>query len=61
MSKKNHDEPKEEVSEPLSEWQKRNKEYLEKKAQEEAIYFLINFAISSFSRKLSQRWAQAAE
>ena len=26
-----------------------------------AIYFLINFAISSFSRKLSQRWAQAAE
>ena len=25
------------------------------------IYFLINFAISSFSRKLSQRWAQAAE
>ena len=36
MSKKNHDEPKEEVSEPLSEWQKRNKEYLEKKAQEEA-------------------------
>ena len=36
MSKKNHDEPKEEVSEHLSEWQKRNKEYLEKKAQEEA-------------------------
>lgn len=36
MSKKNHDEPKEEVSERLSEWQKRNKEYLEKKAQEEA-------------------------
>ena len=36
MSKKNHDEPKEEVSEPLSEWQKRNKEYLEKKAQEKA-------------------------
>ncbi|MEZ7549816.1 amino acid ABC transporter permease [Streptococcus sp. 20925_1_22] len=26
-----------------------------------AIYFLINFAISSFSRKLSQHWAQAAE
>ncbi len=26
-----------------------------------AIYFLINFAISSFSRKLSQRWTQAAE
>lgn len=26
-----------------------------------AIYFLINFAISSFSRKLSQGWAQAAE
>ena len=26
-----------------------------------AIDFLINFAISSFSRKLSQRWAQAAE
>ena len=26
-----------------------------------AIYFLITFAISSFSRKLSQRWAQAAE
>ena len=26
-----------------------------------AIYFLINFAISSFSRKLSQRWAQATE
>ena len=26
MSKKNHDEPKEEVSEHLSEWQKRNKE-----------------------------------
>lgn len=26
-----------------------------------AIYFLINFAISSFSHKLSQRWAQAAE
>ena len=26
-----------------------------------AIYFLINFAISSFSRKLSQRWVQAAE
>lgn len=26
-----------------------------------AIYFLINFAISSFSRKLSQRWDQAAE
>ena len=26
-----------------------------------AIYFLINFAISSFSRKRSQRWAQAAE
>ncbi|RSI31928.1 amino acid ABC transporter permease [Streptococcus sanguinis] len=26
-----------------------------------AIYFLINFAISNFSRKLSQRWAQAAE
>lgn len=26
-----------------------------------AIYFLINFAISSLSRKLSQRWAQAAE
>ena len=26
-----------------------------------AIYFLINFTISSFSRKLSQRWAQAAE
>ena len=26
-----------------------------------AIYFLINFAISSFSRKLSQRWAHAAE
>ena len=26
-----------------------------------AIYFLINFAISSFSRELSQRWAQAAE
>ena len=26
-----------------------------------AIYFLINLAISSFSRKLSQRWAQAAE
>jgi len=26
-----------------------------------AIYFLINFAISSFSRKLSQLWAQAAE
>ena len=26
-----------------------------------AIYFLINFAISSFSRKLSPRWAQAAE
>ena len=26
-----------------------------------AIYFLINFAISSFSRKLSHRWAQAAE
>ena len=26
-----------------------------------AIYFLINFAISSFSRKLSERWAQAAE
>ncbi len=26
-----------------------------------AIYFLINFAISSFSRKLAQRWAQAAE
>lgn len=25
------------------------------------IYFLINFAISSFSRKLSQHWAQAAE
>ena len=25
------------------------------------IYFLINFAISSFSRKLSQRWAEAAE
>lgn len=25
------------------------------------IYFLINFAISSFSRKLSERWAQAAE
>ena len=25
------------------------------------IYFLINFAISSFSRKLSQRWAQATE
>ena len=36
MSKKNNDEPKEEVSEHLSEWQKRNKEYLEKKAQEEA-------------------------
>ncbi|MCY7024760.1 MULTISPECIES: cell division protein FtsQ/DivIB [Streptococcus] len=36
MSKKNHDESKEEVSEHLSEWQKRNKEYLEKKAQEEA-------------------------
>lgn len=36
MSKKNHDEPKEEVNEHLSEWQKRNKEYLEKKAQEEA-------------------------
>ena len=26
-----------------------------------AIYFLINFTISSFSRKLSQRWAQAEE
>lgn len=26
-----------------------------------AIYFLINFAISNFSRKLSQHWAQAAE
>ena len=36
MSKKNNDEPKEEVSEHVSEWQKRNKEDLEKKAQEEA-------------------------
>ncbi|KXT81664.1 Cell division protein FtsQ [Streptococcus sp. DD11] len=36
MSKNNHDEPKEEVTEHLSEWQKRNKEYLEKKAQAEA-------------------------
>lgn len=35
MSKNNHDEPKEELEENLSEWQKRNKEYLEKKAQEE--------------------------
>lgn len=26
-----------------------------------AIYFLINFAISSFSRRLSKQWAQAAE
>lgn len=34
MTKKNHDEPKE-MSKSLSEWQKRNKEYLEKKAQEQ--------------------------
>ncbi|KXT82372.1 amino acid ABC transporter permease [Streptococcus panodentis] len=26
-----------------------------------AIYFVINFAISTFSRRLSRRWAQAAE
>ncbi|MDO4667417.1 MAG: amino acid ABC transporter permease [Streptococcus sp.] len=26
-----------------------------------AIYFVINFAISSFSRRLSKQWAQAAE
>ena len=51
MSKKNHDEPKEEVSEPLSEWQKRNKEYLEKKAQEEA----------SKQKKLEEEEAKEAE
>ena len=51
MSKKNHDEPKEEVSEHLSEWQKRNKEYLEKKAQEEA----------SKQKKLEEEEAKEAE
>ena len=51
MSKKNNDEPKEEVSEHLSEWQKRNKEYLEKKAQEEA----------SKQKKLEEEEANEAE
>ena len=36
MTKKKQEDQKEQETEKLSEWQKRNKEYLEKKAQEEA-------------------------
>ena len=36
MTKKKQEDQKEQKTEKLSEWQKRNKEYLEKKAQEEA-------------------------
>ena len=36
MTKKKQEDQKGQETEKLSEWQKRNKEYLEKKAQEEA-------------------------
>ena len=36
MTKKKQEDQKEQEIEKLSEWQKRNKEYLKKKAQEEA-------------------------